>query len=98
LARCNAMSVGIFSWSALEPSEGRFEFGWLDGIMDRLAKQEMAAVLATPSGAKPAWMSRKYEEIRRVSREGLREPHQGRHNHCPTPRRHWLQPLPPFLV
>ena len=25
LAHVNAMSVGIFSWAALEPSEGRFE-------------------------------------------------------------------------
>ena len=24
-AGCNAMSIGIFSWSALEPAEGRFE-------------------------------------------------------------------------
>lgn len=36
LAGCNAMSVGIFAWSALEPSEGRFEFDWLDRVMDRL--------------------------------------------------------------
>jgi len=39
LAHCNAMSVGIFSWAALEPEEGRFEFGWLDEIMDRLAEK-----------------------------------------------------------
>ena len=26
LAHCNAMSVGIFAWAALEPEEGRFDF------------------------------------------------------------------------
>lgn len=84
LAGCNAMSIGIFAWSALEPEEGRFEFGWLDTIMDKLAAQNAFAILATPSGSKPAWMSRKYPEIRRMSPDGQRDPHKGRHNHCPT--------------
>jgi beta-galactosidase len=84
LSGCNAMTIGIFSWSALEPAEGRFEFGWLDTIMDKLAKNNAYAVLATPSGSKPAWMSRAYPEIRRVAADGRRQPHGGRHNHCPT--------------
>jgi len=84
LAGCNAMSVGIFAWAALEPEEGRFEFGWLDRIMDMLAENGAYAVLATPSGSKPAWMSRKYPEVCRVNSHGLRDPHQGRHNHCRT--------------
>jgi hypothetical protein len=36
LAGCNTMSVGVFSWAALEPEEGRYEFGWLDDVMERL--------------------------------------------------------------
>ena len=66
LAGCNAMSVGIFAWAALEPQEGKFTFEWLDDIMDRLAAQNAYAVLATPSGARPAWMSQKYPEVLRV--------------------------------
>jgi len=84
LAGCNAMSIGIFSWATLEPAEGKFEFGWLDTIMDKLAKNNAFAVLATPSGAKPAWMSRAYPEIRRVNADGTRQPHRARHNHCRT--------------
>jgi beta-galactosidase len=84
LAGCNAMSVGIFAWATLEPEEGRFEFGWLDAIMDKLAANDAYAVLATPSGAKPAWMSRKYPEIRRVDADGVRRPQRIRHNHCRT--------------
>ncbi len=84
LASCNAMSIGIFSWTTLEPAEGRFEFGWLDTVMDKLATINAFAVLATPSGAKPAWMSRKYPEICRVNADGTRQPHRGRHNHCRT--------------
>ena len=84
LSGCNAMSICIFAWSALEPEEGRFEFGWLDTIMDKLAANNAYAVMATPSGAKPAWMSRAYPEIRRVKGDGVREPHASRHNHCRT--------------
>ncbi len=83
-AGCNTMSLGIFSWASLEPREGEFEFGWLDTIMDLLTKHGAYAVLATPSGSKPAWMSETYPETRRVDANGQRMPHGGRHNHCRT--------------
>lgn len=82
LSNCNAMSVGIFSWSSLEPTEGQFEFGWLDTIMDKLVKNNAFAILATPSGARPAWMSEKYPEVLRVQANRVRNLHGLRHNHC----------------
>lgn len=84
LSGCNAMSVGIFAWSALEPEEGRYDFGWLDTIMDKLAQNGVYAILATPSGARPAWMSQKYPEVLRVSPARTRNLHGQRHNHCYT--------------
>jgi len=84
LAGCNAMSVGIFAWARLEPEEGRFDFSWLDRIMDLLAENDAYAVLATPSGARPAWMSFKYPEVLRVRPDRHRNLHGRRHNHCPT--------------
>ncbi len=83
-AGCNTFSVGIFAWATLEPEEGRFEMGWLDAVMDGLAKRGFHAFLATPSGAKPRWMSEKYEEVRRIDAQGRRELHGSRHNHCFT--------------
>lgn len=84
LARCNVMSIGIFSWVNLEPSEGEFTFDWMDEIMDRLAANNIYAVLATPSGARPAWLSQKYPEVLRVSPDRVRNLHGERHNHCYT--------------
>lgn len=84
MAGINVVSIGIFSWSLLEPEEGRFEFDWLDAVMDRLAANGISAVLATPSGSKPAWLSRTYAEVCRVGADGRREHHGGRHNHCRT--------------
>ncbi len=82
LAGCNAFSVGIFAWTSYEPADGQYEFDWLDRTLDGLAAQGSRVFLATPSGGKPAWMSRKYPEIRRVAENGLRDTHKRRHNHC----------------
>jgi len=84
LANCNAMSVGIFAWAVLEPEEGRFEFGWLDRIMDMIAENGGYVVLATPSGARPAWLAQKYPEVLRVQANRQRILFGGRQNHCFT--------------
>jgi beta-galactosidase len=82
LAGINTLSVGIFAWSALEPREGEFHFEWLDEVMDMLADKGITAILATPSGARPAWMSKKYPEVLRVNAYRQRNLHGERHNHC----------------
>ncbi len=83
-AKVNAVSVGIFSWAKLEPEEGKYDFAWLDAVIDRLWAGGIHVVLATPSGARPAWMAQKYPEVLRVG-EDFRQAHFGnRHNHCPS--------------
>ncbi|MCJ8011565.1 beta-galactosidase [Paenibacillus sp. KQZ6P-2] len=83
-AVCNVMSVGIFSWSSLEPEEGVFTFEWMDRLLDSFAENGIYAFLATPSGARPAWMSSKYPEVLRVEANRVRNLHGFRHNHCFT--------------
>jgi beta-galactosidase len=87
LAGCNTFTLGIFAWTSYEPEEGKYCFDWLDRMMDRMSEAGHRVILATPSGAKPAWLSKKYPEVRRVTRDGLREPHRDRHNHC------WTSPV-----
>ncbi len=79
---CNAMSVAIFAWAALEPEEGVYNFEWLDDVIGRMYDNGIYTILATPSGARPRWMSEKYPEVSRVSQTLHRELHRGRHNHC----------------
>lgn len=83
-AGMNTITVGVFSWAALEPEEGRCDFGWLDDIFARAERQGLRVILATPSGGKPNWLARAYPEIRRVRQDGVRDPQVWRHNHCPT--------------
>lgn len=81
-AGVNTATVGVFSWSALEPQEGNFQFGWLHDIMDKLYENGIYTVLATPTGARPAWMDEKYPSVLRVEKDDRRNHHSGRHNHC----------------
>ena len=81
-ANMNEMTLGIFSWSAIEPNEGEFDFSFLDKALDDIYNAGGRVILATPSGAKPVWMAKKYPEILRVNANGIRNEYGGRHNHC----------------
>ncbi|WP_285129487.1 beta-galactosidase [Leclercia adecarboxylata] len=80
--KCNVMSVGIFSWAKLEPAEGEYQFEWLDAVLDRLYANGIFVFLATPSGARPAWVSENYPEVLRTNKDQTRNLHGERHNHC----------------
>ncbi|WP_313350656.1 beta-galactosidase [Exiguobacterium sp.] len=82
LAHTNTYSIGIFAWSALEPEEGVYTFEWLDRIIDDIHQSGGNVILATPSGARPAWLSQAYPEVLRVDERRVRQLHGGRHNHC----------------
>ncbi len=83
-SHCNTMTLGIFSWAFLEPEEGKYNFEYLDKIIDDLRENGIDIILATPSGARPRWLSEKYPEVLRVMKNGQRMYYQRRHNHCYT--------------
>lgn len=84
LANVNSATIGIFSWSEIEPEEGVYNFGWLDEIMDKCAANGIDVILATPSGARPAWLAAKYPEVLLTRENGVRNEYGVRHNHCLT--------------
>lgn len=81
-AHINVVTLGVFAWSVYEPEEGEYHFEWLDEMMNRLHENGIYVILATPSGARPAWMDEKYPEMMRVNEYGVRNTHGVRHNHC----------------
>ncbi|QTE31446.1 beta-galactosidase [Pengzhenrongella sicca] len=76
------VSVGIFSWGQLEPEEGRFEFGWLDRILDLLHEAGIGVDLATPSAAPPVWLHLAHPEMLPVGADGLRLTQGSRETWC----------------
>ena len=64
-----------FSWTFLEPSEGNYDFQWLDNAIDLADKAGLKVILCTPSLTPPAWMGDKYPEIYLVGADGRRREH-----------------------
>jgi beta-galactosidase len=83
-AGINVATLGVFSWAALEPEEGRYELGWLDEAIERLHRAGIRIVLATPTGARPAWLDRRYPEALRTDARRVKQLHGQRENHCLT--------------
>ena len=83
-ARVNIVTLGVFSWSVLEPEEGVFRLDWLADIIHNLYANGIRTILATPSAARPAWLAHKYPEVRRVRADRVRELYNRRQNYCYT--------------
>ncbi|MEV6946271.1 beta-galactosidase [Streptomyces sp. NPDC051172] len=78
------VSVNIFSWALLEPSEGTYDFSRLDRILDLLHAHGIAADLATPTAAPPAWFFVKHPEALPVDKDGRRLSYGSRQTFCPS--------------
>lgn len=81
-AGVNCVTLGVFSWSSLEPREDEYTFEWLDKIMDSLYENGIYVILATPSGGKPPWMGKKYPEVMRMNSHRVRLRYGERENQC----------------
>ncbi len=62
-AGLSVVRVGESTWSLFEPQEGKFEFAWMDRIIDRLHKAGIKVILGTPTYSIPAWMALKHPEL-----------------------------------
>jgi beta-galactosidase len=71
-AGVNLVSVAVFAWSKLEPEPGRFEFGWLDRLLDLLHQHGIGVCLATATAAPPPWLAHRHPESLPVTATGVR--------------------------
>ncbi|TDD43014.1 beta-galactosidase [Nonomuraea terrae] len=69
-AGVNTVSLGVFAWASLEPEPGRYEFGWLDEIMDLLHDHGVSVNLATPTAAPPVWLTQLHPEVFPIMADG----------------------------
>lgn len=87
-AHLHVIRIAEFAWSRMEPSEGRFDFEWLDRAIALAAKHQIAVVLGTPTAAPPAWLTLKYPDTLRMETDGRRVTHGNRAQFSVTSQRY----------
>jgi beta-galactosidase len=71
-ANINVVRMGESSWGLWEPEDGRFEFAWMDRIVDRMHRAGIKVLMGTPTYSIPVWLHRKHPEILVTRLGGLR--------------------------
>lgn len=54
---------GEFAWAQMEPSEGKYDFSWLDKAVELAHKNGLKVILCTPVATPPVWLVRSYPEV-----------------------------------
>ena len=62
-AGINVVRMGESTWSLWEPSDGVFDYAWMDHIVDAMGKAGIKVILGTPTYSIPAWMAHQHPEI-----------------------------------
>jgi beta-galactosidase len=83
-AGVNIVTLGVFSWSKLEPRPGQFDFGWFDRIMNLLDKHGVKVDLATATASPPPWLAKLHPESLPVTRSGVKLWPGSRQQYCPS--------------
>ncbi|MCI1635442.1 beta-galactosidase [Bifidobacterium sp.] len=87
-AGVNLVSLGIFSWAKLQPSEDTWDFDWLDRIIEKLGTAGIAVDLASATASPPMWLTQAHPEVLWRDERG---------NVCwPGARQHWRATSPVF--
>src|SRR5271154_2450363 len=71
-AHIKIVRLSEFAWSTMEPSEGHYDFDWLERAVTLAAKHHIVSVLGTPTAGPPAWLTQKYPDTLRIDENGQR--------------------------
>ena len=83
-ANFNVVRLAEFAWSKMEPSEGQFDFDWLDRAISILSSEGIRVVLGTPTASPPPWLMSTSPELFRVREDGVRVTFGNRREYCPN--------------
>jgi len=62
--------MGDLSWDAFEPSEGHFEFGWFDQILDQMNEAGIKVILDIGGSPAPIWLHHNHPSVNIVNEQG----------------------------
>ncbi|MDX1357638.1 MAG: beta-galactosidase [Clostridia bacterium] len=81
-AGINTIRVAEFAWTLMEPSEGNFDFAWLDAVVSLAEKYGIKIVMCTPTATPPKWLMDKHPEIYPVDEYGHVRGFGSRRHYC----------------
>ncbi|MFD0673265.1 beta-galactosidase [Cohnella sp. GCM10027633] len=62
--------IAEFAWSVLEPSDGIYDWDWLDRSIALAAEHGLEVVLCTPTACPPIWLVEKHPDVLPVHKSG----------------------------
>ena len=69
-AGINVVRVGESSWGLWEPEDGRFEYAWMDRVVERMRQAGIKVIMGTPTYSIPAWLYKEHPEITTIQPGG----------------------------
>ncbi|NDW19109.1 beta-galactosidase [Dysgonomonas sp. 216] len=73
-----------FAWAQLEPSEGVYDFAWLDRAVAIAAKNNLKVIMCTSTATPPAWLVRKHPDVLITHENGTKMDHGARQHPSPS--------------
>jgi len=83
-AGITTVSLGIFSWSRLQPAPDAWDFGWLDTVIDKLHAGGIGVNLATATASPPPWLSARHPDVLAQDENGATYWPGSRQHHAPS--------------
>jgi beta-galactosidase len=62
-AGITVVRMGESTWSLWEPADGKFEYAWMDRVVDAMGKANIKVIMGTPTYSIPTWMAKAHPEI-----------------------------------
>jgi beta-galactosidase len=74
--------IGEFAWSRLEPIPGKYQFGWLQEVLDLAAARDLGVVLGTPTATPPKWLVDRMPDMLAIDQQGRPKIFGSRRHYC----------------
>ena len=74
--------IGEFAWKRIEPEEGKFDFEWLDKVINVMGRHGIKIVLGTPTAAPPKWVMDKFPDMLARDKNGMLRKFGSRRHYC----------------
>lgn len=62
-AGLTVVRMGESTWSLWEPEDGRFQYEWMDRVVDAMGKAGIKVIMGTPTYSIPTWLYQEHPEV-----------------------------------